>query len=274
MALSMDSDEEDSFIVIGKQVEQLEDDEARKKRVSVKDLPVTDDKGRQRFHGAFTGGFSAGYFNSVGTKEGWAPSTFVSSRKSKTEHVSQSVEDFMDDEDFSEHGIAPRKITTADSFTSEERQRKRKTFASSITGDSIQEGDTTLMDLIIPETLPIGIKLLRKMGWKEGQGVGPRLSRKMKKKKKALEKQYGCAMKPDSSSDESNSDNEEYLKNITFAPKDMNPVSFVAKDNIHGIGYRGLNPSAALPSAHINLFEAPPIKSKPGKRGIRGKGFG
>jgi G patch domain-containing protein 1 len=31
---------------------------------------VTDEKGRKRFHGAFTGGFSAGYFNSVGSKEG------------------------------------------------------------------------------------------------------------------------------------------------------------------------------------------------------------
>ncbi|CAI5960680.1 unnamed protein product [Closterium sp. NIES-64] len=28
-----------------------------------------DDEGRRRFHGAFTGGFSAGYFNSVGSKE-------------------------------------------------------------------------------------------------------------------------------------------------------------------------------------------------------------
>ena len=29
-----------------------------------------DERGRKRFHGAFTGGFSAGYFNTVGTKEG------------------------------------------------------------------------------------------------------------------------------------------------------------------------------------------------------------
>ena len=27
-------------------------------------------KGRRRFHGAFTGGFSAGYFNTVGSEEG------------------------------------------------------------------------------------------------------------------------------------------------------------------------------------------------------------
>lgn len=31
---------------------------------------VRDEKGRRRLHGAFTGGFSAGYFNSVGSKEG------------------------------------------------------------------------------------------------------------------------------------------------------------------------------------------------------------
>lgn len=35
------------------------------------DQTVKDEKGRyKRFHGAFTGGFSAGYFNTVGTKEG------------------------------------------------------------------------------------------------------------------------------------------------------------------------------------------------------------
>lgn len=36
----------------------------------MQDMPVKDSKGRARFHGAFTGGFSAGYFNTVGSKEG------------------------------------------------------------------------------------------------------------------------------------------------------------------------------------------------------------
>lgn len=31
---------------------------------------VRDEQGRRRLHGAFTGGFSAGYYNSVGSKEG------------------------------------------------------------------------------------------------------------------------------------------------------------------------------------------------------------
>ena len=44
--------------------------EALKKPTKVEDLVAKDKQGRRRFHGAFTGGFSAGYFNSVGTKEG------------------------------------------------------------------------------------------------------------------------------------------------------------------------------------------------------------
>ena len=36
----------------------------------MQDLQAQDSKGRPRFHGAFTGGFSAGYFNTVGSKEG------------------------------------------------------------------------------------------------------------------------------------------------------------------------------------------------------------
>lgn len=42
---------------------------------TLRSLPVhqqtaTDEQGRKRFHGAFTGGFSAGYYNTVGSKVG------------------------------------------------------------------------------------------------------------------------------------------------------------------------------------------------------------
>lgn len=46
-------------------------DEPPKKPVPLHEQTVKDEKGRyQRFHGAFTGGFSAGYFNTVGSQEG------------------------------------------------------------------------------------------------------------------------------------------------------------------------------------------------------------
>jgi len=68
-------------------------------KLGVRSQEVTDAQGRRRFHGAFTGGFSAGYFNSVGTEEGWAPRTFSSSRGNRASAVQQRPEDFMDEED-------------------------------------------------------------------------------------------------------------------------------------------------------------------------------
>lgn len=66
-----DSDE-DSYVQVGSALEPLEtpEDVQRARERKAKEQYVTDWKGRRRFHGAFTGGFSAGYFNTVGTKEG------------------------------------------------------------------------------------------------------------------------------------------------------------------------------------------------------------
>ena len=70
----------------------------RKKPVNIQDQIVVDDHGRRRFHGAFTGGFSAGYYNTVGSKEGFQPSTFKSTRNERSSLKSQNVQDFMDQE--------------------------------------------------------------------------------------------------------------------------------------------------------------------------------
>ena len=40
-----------------------EDIAAAKKPIRIEDQEVRDENGRRRFHGAFTGGFSAGYYN-------------------------------------------------------------------------------------------------------------------------------------------------------------------------------------------------------------------
>ena len=47
------------------------------------DQEATDDQGRRRFHGAFTGGYSAGFFNTVGSLEGFTPAGFSSSRQDR-----------------------------------------------------------------------------------------------------------------------------------------------------------------------------------------------
>ncbi|RVW17173.1 G patch domain-containing protein TGH-like [Vitis vinifera] len=65
----------------------------------ITNFQVTDEEGRRRFHGAFTGGFSAGFYNTVGSKEGWAPQSFTSSRKNRAEVKKQSIFSFLDDDE-------------------------------------------------------------------------------------------------------------------------------------------------------------------------------
>ena len=74
--LIMSSDEDDEGTgrfekcLFGTALPELKDDDAivRKKPIAIEDQIVTDENGRRRFHGAFTGGFSAGFFNTVGSR--------------------------------------------------------------------------------------------------------------------------------------------------------------------------------------------------------------
>ncbi|KAK2957727.1 putative G-patch domain protein [Blattamonas nauphoetae] len=75
---------------------------APQKYTALHNQAVTDDKGRRRLHGAFTGGFSAGFFNTVGSKEGWTPTDFRTSRQNRNTQTSHRIEDYMDSDDFAE----------------------------------------------------------------------------------------------------------------------------------------------------------------------------
>lgn len=132
---------------------------------------VTDERGRKRLHGAFTGGFSAGYFNTVGSKEGWTPATFTSSRANRAKDAKvpsqQKAEDFMDDEDLADAAEA-QKLETQNSFAG----------LGSTQEEGLRRG--LLSDLFKATGDTMGVKLLQKMGWREGQGVGPKVRRRAK----------------------------------------------------------------------------------------------
>ncbi|XP_045564342.1 G patch domain-containing protein 1 isoform X3 [Salmo salar] len=286
----MASDSDGDFVTFGTPLEPLEEDEPLRKPIPLHEQTVKDEKGRyQRFHGAFTGGFSAGYFNTVGTKEGWTPATFVSSRqqkagRQKAGRQNDRPEDFMDEEDLGEHGIAPRQITTTADFASG-RKDVIADKARVITSLSAPvPGDTVLEDLVSPARSSMGVELLRKMGWKDGQGVGPRVKRKLSKQK--ADSATGAFGPASESQDEE--DGEFVPVNVTFAPEDVTPIDFAPKVDLHGLGYRGLNPQAALrggPGAgHINLFTVDSDRTNslfgedrkgPKRRGgVAGQGFG
>ncbi|KAF2223173.1 hypothetical protein BDZ85DRAFT_263110 [Elsinoe ampelina] len=166
---------------------------------------VRDERGRKRLHGAFTGGFSAGYFNSVGSKEGWTPSTFVSSRADRQKDTEQRAEDFMDEEDLADLQES-QKLQTQTGFVglgSTQEDGKRRGFVSDLFHDP---HDT------------MGMKLLQRMGWRPGQGIGPRVKRK-----------------PRGDEGDMDETGEERL----FAPDDVSMITFDKKTDKFGLGWHG-----------------------------------
>lgn len=165
---------------------------------------VTDERGRKRLHGAFTGGFSAGYFNTVGSKEGWAPTTFVSSRANRAKDgksaQQQRAEDFMDEEDLAEQAETQKLETQG-------------AFAGLGGTHEIASAKGMFSDMFKPTGDTKGVKLLQRMGWRQGQGIGPKIRRRAKGDAKG----------------------ETHL----FAPENSRMISFVRKSDRKGIGFAG-----------------------------------
>ncbi|XP_010847240.1 PREDICTED: G patch domain-containing protein 1 isoform X2 [Bison bison bison] len=194
----------------------------------------------------------------------------------------------MDEEDLSEFGIAPKSIVTTDDFASKTKDRIREKARQLAAATAPIPGATLLDDLITPAKLSVGFELLRKMGWKEGQGIGPRVKRRPRRQKPDPGvKIYGCALPPGGSEGSEDEDDDYLPENVTFAPKDVTPVDFTPKDNVHGLAYKGLDPHQALfgtSGEHFNLFSGGPEETgnllgdigvnKGRKLGISGQAFG
>ena len=170
---------------------------------------VTDERGRKRLHGAFTGGFSAGYFNTVGSKEGWTPSTFTSSRTNRAKNAAaphgepkgQRVEDFMDEEDLAERE-EQQKLETLGTFAGLGGGGKESAEAKGMFSDIFRGSGETM-----------GVKLLQRMGWRQGQGVGPKVRRRA----------------------EGDKAGEMHL----FAPENTKMIGFERKTDRKGVGFGG-----------------------------------
>ncbi|KAF4980977.1 hypothetical protein FZEAL_3134 [Fusarium zealandicum] len=170
---------------------------------------VRDERGRKRLHGAFTGGWSAGYFNTVGSKEGWTPSTFVSSRSNRRKDDSAQAqtrpEDYMDEEDLADAAEA-QQLETSQAFAGLGSSGQQSS-GGGLTGLLRAEGDT------------MGLKLLRRMGWKDGQGIGPKVRRSARLEMSGTSAEAG----------------ETHL----FAPDNAKMIQFVRKTDRKGLGHDG-----------------------------------
>ena len=102
-------------------------------------------------------------------------------------------------------------------------------------------------DLLRPKQDTIGTKILRKMGWREGQGVGPRVQRRL-----------------------ADEEQEEDGGTFTLAPVNIPTVILEPKKNVHGLGYDakpGLERRIEKPAKKSKA-----VDSKIGMRGSMGIG--
>ncbi|KAJ8514295.1 hypothetical protein ONZ45_g8158 [Pleurotus djamor] len=218
----------ESFCLIGTPLPPLEKSKDTGEFVPLWKQEVRDEKGRRRLHGAFTGGFSAGYFNTVGSKEGWAPSTFVSSRSDRAKSKVARPEDFMDEEDLQELRDSKQMVDTTDEMDLTAGMRLGKEDAET---DSIA-GALEASMLPAPQD-SAGARILKKMGWKLGQGIGPRVSwQERKRQDAAAVRSHGA---PEAGTVPE--DDVEASKH-TYARRDVPVLVVTRKDNSHGLGYR------------------------------------
>lgn len=193
-----------------------------------------------RFHGAFTGGFSAGFHNSVGSAEGWTPSTFTSSRANRAEKKERRAEDLMDSEDLNEAAQAGTTMRTTAQFQ----------------GASTNRAGDALGRMITPVSESIGVKMLMRMGWRHGHGVGARKSKPKPPVEKIVKKVYTVQMPPgreaeakasaaDEESDEAVSGDDEEaiaaaksaLRVLGEAPAEVALHHKIQKADVYGIGF-------------------------------------
>ncbi|KAJ3660341.1 hypothetical protein Zmor_004793 [Zophobas morio] len=249
----MSDSEEENFCYFGKPLEPYDEDAfPKKKPISVEDQIATDAQGRRRFHGAFTGGFSAGFFNTVGSLEGWTPREFKSTRSDKAQSKAQRPEDFMDDEDMGEFGIAPQTVrATSDYSTS--KKRKKQVFS-----DGPIPGEPVLHSLLTSGNETIGYLLLKNIGLKNrAHAQVEDLARE--------DKVYGCEM-PKTYEISRDDDVIQYPIPDIYREFFQKP-----KDNSFGLGYVGLD------KTHVNLFQSSKlvIRDRNKKKvSISGQAFG
>lgn len=114
----------------------------------------------------------------------------------------------MDEEDKAEAEEA-RNLQTTDAFAG----------IGSTAGQRSQ--DDTFMDILKTSGETMGVKLLKKMGWREGQGVGPKVRRK--------------ATLDEDQEPGGESDQQTHL----FAPENSSMISFIRKNDRKGLGFEG-----------------------------------
>ncbi|CAI4230578.1 unnamed protein product [Auanema sp. JU1783] len=254
-----------SFALYGTEFEALDADTigVPRKPAAIQDQIATDENGRRRFHGAFTGGFSAGYFNTVGTKEGWTPQEFRSTKEERALTHQMRPEDLMDEEDLGEFGISARRIQKSQAFGGggQSTSSQKRRFAWEHDSSSVSSLTERIETMVRPTHESVGVQMLKAMGWREGRGVGLATNRQIRER--------------GGSSKEADFDRKQAAKiapGYQLALEDEILQHLTPVEGVSGLGYKGLRETAVLDEGYGQLEAA--LKTKSRSKGIRGQAFG
>ncbi|PFH50306.1 hypothetical protein AMATHDRAFT_75708 [Amanita thiersii Skay4041] len=243
----------ENFCLIGTPLPPLEKTKDINEFVPLWKQEVRDEKGRRRLHGAFTGGFSAGYFNSVGSKEGWTPSTFVSSKSDRAKKKASRPEDFMDEEDLQELRDSRKLVDMTEEMDLTGGTQAELQQRNAIVNDEKDSVANALEATLLPAPKDsAGARVLRKMGWKPGQGIGPRISYRERK----LQDLQTTNKKMLTLAEVKVTEEEEEASKHTYPRRDTPVLLAERKDNFHGLGYipkAGLLDSLARSNAETSI---------------------
>ncbi|KAI1299221.1 G patch domain-containing protein 1 -like protein [Halotydeus destructor] len=272
MNLNYYEDEDDGrHKVFGTPLPALEKNENASKKPEL-DMTVRDQQGRRRFHGAFTGGFSAGHFNTVGSVEGWIPSQFKSSKAEKWSRdlVKHKPEDYMDDEDLDVFGIAHRTVKTTDKFTGD-----ASTSFAGFRSDASKNIVDILSDMIKPAKQSVGVRILKLMKKDASDDMKhdekeSLVEEDVQTESESQAKVYGCQlpahlmMSKEADDEQDDDDDDEALEGFV--------IPYKAKVDKHGLGYSGMNPETVKPKKTTSLELTASVGGK--KLKIAGEAFG
>ena len=111
------------------------------------------------------------------------------------------------------------------------------------------------------ESTSIGFQIMKKMGYRDGKGIGAPLTRRQLELQKLYEdRARGKKSRFDKTAVE---EAEEFAAGFEFIPEDIPPVYYTCKENDHGLGYKPLKGFA-------DGYQSTPIE----KRSKKGEAFG
>ncbi|XP_064120817.1 G patch domain-containing protein 1-like [Macrobrachium nipponense] len=159
-----------------------------------------------------------------------------------------------------------------------EKRHREKAYTGHLLAQFNEVGPSRFRN-IVKSRETMGMKLLRKLGWKPGQGIGPRVKLHQKKLAQVETKRiYGCQFPQDMKgrSDDEEMEEEDCDPDVTFAPDDVETTYLTnPKSDQFGLGYKPLDRTPVL-GGHINLFDPSPLfyERKKRKKSSHSRAFG